>query len=183
MLPLVYLPDDRLFKKSTEVANIDDRVRDLAAQMVETMHEADGVGLAGVQVGSMDRIFVTHAMDDGPRVFINPRILSFSDETGPYEEGCLSIPGVYSDVIRPLEVTIVAVDVDGKEFRVDATGQLARVVQHELDHLDGVLFYHHLKPRQQERFLKIYARTRGIREKELFAAVDAADPHRTQNGA
>lgn len=162
MLPIVTLPDERLFKSSTEITQIDDKLRNFARDMIDTMHEADGVGLAAIQVGASQRLFVVHVPKDQPRVFINPRIILLSEETGPYEEGCLSIPGVYSDVIRPLEVQIIALDIEGKEFTLDADDLLARVIQHEFDHLNGKLFYQHLKPRQQERFLKIYEREHAV---------------------
>ncbi len=137
--------------------------------MLETMHTARGIGLAGPQVGRMERLFVVHVPDDEPRVFINPRIVAASPDEGPYEEGCLSIPGVYADIRRPLEVTVEAIDADGKPFRLDAGGVLARVIQHEYDHLDGVLFIDKLTSRKRERLLKAY------RKPEESAGDGAAD--------
>ena len=124
--------------------------------MVETMREAKGIGLAGPQVGRMERLFVVQVPDDEPRVFINPRIVAASPEEGPYEEGCLSIPGVYADVQRPLAITVEAWDQHAKPLRLDADGILARVILHEYDHLNGVLFIDHLSQRRRERLLKNY---------------------------
>ena len=159
MLSIVTLPDERLFRDSAPVANIDGPLKQLTLEMLELMHQADGIGLAAVQVAVQSRLFVIQLPDGEPLVFINPRILAHGEETGPYEEGCLSVPGVYSDVIRPLEIEIAAWDADGREFKMAADGMLARVIQHEYDHLDGTLFYQHLKPRQQDRFLKVYQKT------------------------
>lgn len=156
MVSLVYHPDDRLTTVATDVATIDADLVQLAAEMVETMHEARGIGLAGPQVGRMDRLFVVHVPDDEPRVFINPRIIAASPEEGPYEEGCLSIPGIWADVQRPLEVTVEAYDEQGNGFRLDAGGVLARVIQHEYDHLDGVLFIDYLSQRRRDRLMKSY---------------------------
>jgi peptide deformylase len=159
MLPIITLPDERLFRDSLPVENIDGHIKTLAEEMLGTMHAADGIGLAAVQVGILSRLFVIQLPDEKPLGFINPRITAFSEKTGPYEEGCLSLPGVYSDVIRPLEIQITAWDVEGKEFSLSADEMLARVIQHEFDHLDGTLFYQRLKPRQQDRFLKVYQKT------------------------
>lgn len=124
--------------------------------MLQTMHEAKGIGLAGPQVGLMERLFVVHVPDDIPRVFINPRLVALSPDEGAYEEGCLSIPGVWADVKRPLGVSVEAYDEQGRSFSLDADGVLARVIQHEYDHLEGVLFFEHLSKRKQERLLKYY---------------------------
>ena len=167
MLPIVTLPDDRLFQKSADVTTIDGTLNQFVQDMIKTMIEADGIGLAAVQVGSLQRLFVVRIPNEEALVFINPTILQFSDTTGPYEEGCLSIPGIYSDIIRPLEINVKAVDLNGSEFTLDADGLLARVIQHEYDHLNGTLFYQLLKPRQQERFLRVYERERGAETSTL----------------
>lgn len=138
------------------VPDVTEELSTLAQQMIETMHAAKGIGLAGPQVGRMDRLFVVHVPDDEPRVFINPRITAVSPDEGLYEEGCLSIPGVYADVKRPLEVTVEAWDETGAFFQLDANNILARVIQHEYDHLEGVLFFEHLSRRKQERLLRNY---------------------------
>lgn len=158
MIPLVYHPDDRLNTKAEAVTDITDELIALTREMVETMHDAKGIGLAGPQVGRMDRIFVVHVPEDEPRVFINPRITAVSPDQGPYEEGCLSIPGVYADVKRPLEISVEGWDERGRQFQLDAEGILARVIQHEYDHLDGILFFEHLTKRKQERLLRNYTK-------------------------
>lgn len=156
MLPLVYHPDERLKAVADPIPEIDGELARLAGEMVETMHDAKGIGLAGPQVGHMGRLFVVHVPSDEPRVFINPEILAVSPEEGLYEEGCLSIPGVYAEVRRPLAITVEAWDENGTGFRLDAEGILARVIQHEYDHLRGVLFFEYLSRRRQERLLRSY---------------------------
>jgi peptide deformylase len=138
------------------VTDISDDLVRLTRDMVETMHAEKGIGLAGPQVGRMDRLFVVHVPEDDPRVFINPKIVAVSPDEGAYEEGCLSIPGVYADVRRPLEITVEAWDEGGNHFSLDAAGILARVIQHEYDHLEGILFFEHLTRRKQERLLRNY---------------------------
>lgn len=156
VISLIYHPDDRLTTVAREVRDIGDDLVELTRDMVEAMHEARGIGLAGPQVGRLERLFVVHVPDDEPRVFINPRIVAASPDEGPYEEGCLSIPGVWADVRRPLEITVEAWNERGEAFRMDADGVLARVIQHEYDHLDGVLFIDHLTRRKRERLMKSY---------------------------
>jgi peptide deformylase len=156
VIPLVYHPDDRLTTVASEVLTIDGELARFAEGMVETMHAARGIGLAGPQVGRLERFFVVHTPEDDPRVFINPRIVAVSPEEGPYEEGCLSIPGVYAEVRRPLEITVEAFDTDGSPFRLDAGGILARVILHEYDHLEGVLFIDRMTSRRRDRIMKHY---------------------------
>ena len=156
VIPLVYHPDERLTTVATDVPEIGGEIAQLAEEMLATMHDARGIGLAGPQVGRMDRLFVVHVPEDEPRVFINPRIIAASPDEGPYEEGCLSIPGVWADIQRPLEITVEAYDQSGEAFRLDAGGVLARVIQHEYDHLDGVLFIDYLTRRKRERLMKTY---------------------------
>lgn len=117
-----------------------DEMRRTFTDMFETMISADGVGLAGPQVGIAKRFFVIIADDEVRRVFVNPQIIKTSAETSEYEEGCLSIPGVYEKITRPVKVTVSAMNENGKPFVLDADGLLARVIQHEYDHLDGVLY-------------------------------------------
>ena len=117
-----------------------DEMRKTFTDMFETMISADGVGLAGPQVGIAKRFFVIIADDEVRRVFVNPQIVKTSAETSEYEEGCLSIPGVYEKITRPTKVTVSALNENGKPFVLDADGLLARVIQHENDHLDGVLY-------------------------------------------
>ncbi len=159
MLEIVTLggsQEDVLKEPAVPFSQVDEETAALAETMIETMRIGNGVGLAGPQVGVGKRIFVTEAPGEAPRVFINPEIIRTSPEMVPYEEGCLSIPGVYADVMRPAEITIQALNEKGKPFTLDADGFLARVIQHEYDHLKGTLFVDHLSERKREKVLKVY---------------------------
>ena len=140
VLDIVKLGEDILRQKAEPVAEVNDEIRKLAEDMFETMIEADGVGLAGPQVGKNLRMFVAIADDEVRRVFINPQIIKTSEELGDYDEGCLSIPQVYETIRRPVRVTVQALNENGKPFTLDADGLLARIIQHEYDHLDGIVF-------------------------------------------
>ncbi len=140
ILDVVKLGEDVLRQKAQPVAEVNDEIRQLAEDMFETMIEADGVGLAAPQVGKSIRMFVVIADDDVRRVFINPQIIKTSQETGEYDEGCLSIPQVYETIVRPVAVTVQALNEKGRPFTLDADGLLARIIQHEYDHLDGILY-------------------------------------------
>jgi peptide deformylase len=124
--------------------------------MIETMHRGRGIGLAGPQVGLLQRIFVVQVDGESPRVFINPTIIGTSPEISQYEEGCLSIPGLYAELTRPEKVTVQAWNERGRPFTLDAEGLLARVIQHEYDHLEGVLFIDRLSEPKRKRLLTIY---------------------------
>jgi len=158
MLDIVTLGDEVLREQVDEITDVNGEIADLAQNMISAMYHGDGVGLAAPQVGLLKSMFVCHVNGDQPRVFINPQIIGTSQELLPYEEGCLSIPGMYGDVIRPATVTVQAVNEQGKPFKLDAEGLLARVVQHEIDHLKGVLFIDHLEENQRERLLKAYSK-------------------------
>lgn len=142
MLKIYKLGEEVLRQKceTVKAEEINDEFRALIKEMFLTMDEANGVGLAAPQVGIAKRFFVAMSDDDVERVFINPVITKTSSELSEYEEGCLSIPGVYETIVRPKAVTISALDINGKPFTLDAEGLLARIVQHESDHLDGVLY-------------------------------------------
>ena len=140
ILDVVKLGEDILRQKAEPVAEVNDEIRQLAEDMFETMIEADGVGLAAPQIGKSIRMFVVIADDDVRRVFINPQIIKTSQETGEYDEGCLSIPQVYETIVRPVAVTVQALNENGKPFTLEADGLLARIIQHEYDHLDGILY-------------------------------------------
>lgn len=155
-LELVIHPDVLLRDRSQKVTDIDEELVSLTDAMIDTMHRARGIGLAGVQVGRLARLFVTHVDRDTPRVFINPSIVETSVDVGAYEEGCLSIPGVYADVNRPLAVKVQAWNEKGRPFTLDADGLLARVIQHELDHLNGVLFIDHIADSVRESVMADY---------------------------
>ncbi len=142
MLKICKLGEEVLRQKSVPIKDeeINDDLRALAEEMFETMDAANGVGLACPQIGKNIRMFVAMADDDVRRVFINPQIIATSDDSVPYEEGCLSVPQVYENIMRPSKVTVQEQDQNGKRFTLEAEGLLARIIQHENDHLDGVIF-------------------------------------------
>lgn len=156
MLSIVRLGESVLTKRASVIPEIDRTIRDLASAMLEAMNAERGLGLAGPQVGELKRLFVTHVESDGPRVFINPQIILTSNETVSLEEGCLSIPGIYADVVRPVEITIQAWNERGRPFTLEADGMLARVAQHENDHLNGILFLDHLEEKKRLRLVKMF---------------------------
>ncbi|MDR0400482.1 MAG: peptide deformylase [Treponema sp.] len=152
-MDILFLGNDLLRAKAEPVKHIDDTITTLAAGMLDALHEGKGVGLAGPQVGFTGRIFVVHVEGDVPRVFINPSITATSPERVKYEEGCLSIPGVWADVVRSGSVQIQAWNEKGRPFTMDADGILARVILHEYDHLEGVLFIDRIPAHKRERLL------------------------------
>lgn len=156
--PILTLPDPRLRAVADPVEKIDDSIRQLARDMLDTMYDAPGIGLAAPQIGEMKRIVVMDLAKEEepaePLVMINPEILAISDETVTTEEGCLSIPELYYDVERPAEVTVRFTDLDGNTVEREATERLAICVQHELDHLDGVLYIDYLSRLKRDRVLK-----------------------------
>jgi peptide deformylase len=158
MLEIVTLGDERLKKHSIVVPEFNGSLHTLVEQMFETMRAHKGMGLAAVQVGMLVRLFITQLPKDEARVFINPEIVGTSLEQGTYEEGCLSIPGIDADVVRPLQLQVQAWNMKGKPFSTEADGLLARVIQHEIDHLNGVLFIDRLDSKKRERLLKQYER-------------------------
>jgi peptide deformylase len=152
-MEIITLGNELLRQKAGPVQKIDARYAAIAKDMIDSLHLGKGVGLAGPQVGLMERIFVAHVEGDNPRVFINPSIIETSTETVKYEEGCLSIPGVWADVIRPALVRVQAWNEKGRPFTLDAEGLLARVILHEYDHLEGVLFIDRLSVPKRNRIL------------------------------
>jgi peptide deformylase len=145
---ILVIPDKRLRRVSEPVKTIDKDIRSLVDDMFESMYAAPGIGLAAIQVGEPRRMLVIDlAKEDepkAPQVFINPQIVSRAGEGAAYEEGCLSIPDYYAEVERPKEVTVRYVDLDGREQEITAEGLLAVCLQHEIDHLNGVLFIDHI---------------------------------------
>jgi len=138
--------DEILRKKSREVEVIDDRIKELLDDMVDTMHQYNGVGLSAVQVGILKRLVVIDLYDDkGPMKLVNPVIVKTKGEQ-EVEEGCLSFPNQYAKLIRPMEVVAEALDENGKKIKIKAKGLLAQAICHELDHLDGILFVDHMIP-------------------------------------
>jgi len=156
VLEIKTLGDEVLKKQAALVPKVDRNIQELVQGMFDAMEKGNGLGLAAPQVGELKRIFVTHVPDDEMRVFINPEILATSEEQVPYEEGCLSIPGLYAEVTRPAWVTVQARNEEGKLFTVDLSGLLARVVQHEIDHLNGILFVDRIPEKKRQRILKSY---------------------------
>ena len=156
--PILILPDARLRAVADPVAEIDDEIKQLARDMLETMYDAPGIGLAAPQVGELKRMVVMDLAKEGeepaPIVMINPEILKFSEDTVTSEEGCLSIPELFYDVERPAEVTVRYTDLDGKVQEKEAADRFAICVQHELDHLDGVLYIDYLSRLKRDRVLK-----------------------------
>ena len=156
MLNILTLGDPFLKKTSALVPDINGNIASLIGEMFDAMDRARGLGLAAVQVGELIRLFVTLVPRDEPRVFINPDILETSIEEVSYEEGCLSIPGINADVSRPASVRVQAWGEKGRPFTLNADGLLARVIQHEMDHLNGILFIDRLESKKRSRLITEY---------------------------
>jgi len=166
LLPILRYPDPRLHKIAKPVTEFGtDRLRTLVADMAQTMYDAPGVGLAATQVDVHERVVTIDVSEtqDNLLVFINPEITWSSDDKQVYDEGCLSVPGVYDGVERPSRVKVRAFDVDGKEFTVEADGLLAVCIQHEMDHLVGKVFVEYLSPLKRNRIkAKLQKEERGM---------------------
>ncbi len=145
--PILIAPDPRLKAVSTPVEKVDAEIRKLAEDMADSMYAAEGIGLAAVQIGVPKRVIVMDLdQKDGTknwRVFINPKITWASEEMATFEEGCLSVPEIWDDVERPARIKAEYLDLDGKKIEIEADGMLATCLQHEMDHLEGVLFIDH----------------------------------------
>ncbi|BAT57699.1 peptide deformylase [Variibacter gotjawalensis] len=160
--PLVILPDAQLRQVSEPVQKIDADIKRLIEEMFETMYDAPGIGLAAIQVGVPKRV-VTMDLSRGeeeraPRVFINPEIVESSEELSSYEEGCLSIPEIHEDVERPARVRVKYLDEKGAAQEIEADGLLATCLQHEIDHLNGVLFIDHISKLKRDRIVKKFVK-------------------------
>ena len=155
---ILIVPDPRLKQECEEVAEVNDEIRELLDDMLETMYAAPGIGLAAPQIGVMKRVVVMDVSDDKekpqPLKLVNPEIIWESEDTSVYQEGCLSIPEQYADVERPLEVGVRYLDENGTEHEIEADGLLATCIQHEIDHLDGVLFTDYLSALKRNMILK-----------------------------
>ena len=185
--PLVILPDAQLRSKSAVVSKVTPEIRKLVEDMFETMYDAPGIGLAAIQVGVPQRIVTmdlgkrkhegdAEEIEEGettegeepeeeeevknPRVFINPEITWSSDELSTYEEGCLSIPDIHEEVERPARVKVKFMDLDGKQHEEEADGLYATCIQHEIDHLNGVLFIDHISRLKRERIVKKFTKAK-----------------------
>ncbi len=156
MYEIKTLGADVLREQASDVTEFGPELKRLTSEMFMVMKRGEGIGLAAPQVGVLKNVFVVQLADGIPRVFVNPEIIETSLEQSPYEEGCLSVPGIYADVIRPDRVRVQAYTEEGKRFTVDASGLLARVIQHEHDHLKGVLFVDRLPETKRERVLRMY---------------------------
>lgn len=176
--PLVIIPDSRLRLISDPIVRVDARVRAIVEDMFETMYDAPGIGLAAVQVGIPERIVTVDVAEreDGsaegeepkknPLALINPEIISSSEEISVYSEGCLSIPEYYADVERPARVKVRYMDLNGETQEIDADGLLATCVQHEIDHLNGVLFIDHISKLKRDRVMTKFTKLAKQKERD-----------------
>ncbi len=164
LLPIVVAPDSRLKIRSKPVETVDDEVRRLLDDMLETMYAAPGIGLSAIQVNIPRRVVVVDVAREGetaqPIYMINPEIVQFGDEGAVYDEGCLSLPDHFAEIERPESVRVSYVDRDGKKQSLEAGGLLSRCIQHELDHLDGVLFTDHLTALKRNMILRKLAKSK-----------------------
>ena len=155
---IIIEPDSILRKKSATLEKVDDSLRELLDDMLETMYSAPGIGLAGVQIGILKRLIVIDISKDkekkNPLFLINPVIISKSNNTSVYEEGCLSLPGYFAEIERPAECQIEYVDYNGKKKDMKASGLLATCIQHEIDHLNGILFIDYLSKLKRDMIIK-----------------------------
>jgi len=159
---ILILPDKRLRKVSEPVKKIDVGIRKLIEDMLETMYDAPGIGLAAIQVGTAKRVVTMDLAKKeepkNPQVFVNPEIVWMSQEKATYEEGCLSIPEYYGDVERPAQVKVKFLDLGGTPREIEANGLFATCLQHEIDHLNGILFIDHLSKLKRDRVTKKFAK-------------------------
>jgi len=166
--PIITAPDPRLQAVSTDVDKVADEIRRLVDDMADSMYAADGIGLAAVQVGVPKRVIVIDLdQKEGrknPRAFINPNILWASDETAVFEEGCLSVPEIWDDVERPARIRCEYLDRDGNKQLLEADGMLATCLQHEMDHLNGVLFIDHLSRLKRSMAIKKLTKAKKLKE-------------------
>ena len=161
-LPILIHPDPRLKKVAAPVDDLSDSLRTLADDMLTTMYEAPGIGLAAIQVGEPRRLLVIDVAgkdeDPAPMVFINPEIVARGDQPSVYEEGCLSIPDYYAEVERPAAVTVTYQDLAGERKEMEADGLLATCLQHEIDHLNGVLFIDHISKLKRDMVVRKFTK-------------------------
>lgn len=169
ILPILEVPDPRLKLVSTPVDTVDDELRALIADMFETMYDAPGIGLAAIQVGVPKRVLVMDLQEEEdeegkpirePRVFVNPEILDPSEDFNTYNEGCLSVPDQFADVDRPATCRVKWLDEHGKAHDEVFTGLLATCIQHEMDHLEGIVFLDHLSRLKREMIMRKLGKAR-----------------------
>ena len=171
ILPILEVPDARLRRMSEPVSDVNDEIRTLVADMFETMYAAPGIGLAATQVDHHIQLIVIDLSEnkDQPMVFINPKVTPLTEETQPYEEGCLSVPQIYDKVERPSRVKIEAINLEGQSFTLEADQLLAVCIQHEMDHLNGKLFVDYLSPLKRQRAREKVEKVVRQRQKEKVA--------------
>jgi peptide deformylase len=166
--PIITAPDPRLQAVSTDVETVTDEIRKLADDMAESMYAADGIGLAAIQIGVAKRVLVIDLdQKEGkknPVAYINPKILWASEETAVFEEGCLSVPEIWDDVERPARIKCEYLDRDGKKQELEADGLLATCLQHEMDHLNGVLFIDHLSRLKKSMAIRKLTKAKKLKE-------------------
>ena len=159
---ILILPDKRLRLRSEPIKRIDATIRKLVNDLFETMYEAPGIGLAAIQIGVPKRVVTMDLSkkedDHKPQIFINPEVIWKSAETSKYEEGCLSIPEFYEEVERPAQVKVKYLDIDGNTQEIEASGLLATCLQHEIDHINGVLFIDYISKLKRDRIVKKFAK-------------------------
>lgn len=183
LLPIIVAPDPRLAKRAAPVARVDDSIRQLIDDMFETMYAAPGIGLAAPQVGVAKRVIVLdidrEGLKTGPLRMANPEIVDASDEDASYEEGCLSVPEHYADVVRPARVIVRYLDHENEIRELKAEGLLATCVQHEIDHLDGILFIDHISALKRNMILRKLVKARKEAELDGKAEPAKAAAHRS----
>jgi peptide deformylase len=166
--PILTAPDPRLKAVSEPVAKVDAEIRTLIDDMIETMYGADGIGLAAVQIGVPKRVLVMDIdQKDGkknPQAYVNPKILWASEEMATFEEGCLSVPEIWDEVERPAKIKAEYLDRDGKRHEIEAEGLLAVCLQHEMDHLEGVIFLDHLSKLKRNMALKKLQKAKRLKD-------------------
>ncbi|MBB3066633.1 MULTISPECIES: peptide deformylase [Limibacillus] len=174
LLPIITAPDPRLKKKAAPVEKVDAEVRQLMDDMLETMYQAPGIGLAAPQVGVLKRVIVldiTHEEEPrNPLFMANPEIIWVSDEDASYNEGCLSLPEHYADVVRPAAVRVRYLDHENEIREIEATELLATCIQHEIDHLDGILFVDHISALKRNMILRKLLKAKKSNEPETVNA-------------
>lgn len=175
LLPIITAPDPRLKKVAAAVDAVDQSVRQLMDDMLETMYDAPGIGLAAPQIGVLKRVLVMDVSGDdqppAPLCMANPEVIAVSDHDAAYEEGCLSVPEHYASVVRPAEVRIRYLDRDGAVREQDMDGLMATCVQHEIDHLDGILFVDHLSALKRNMILRKLLKEKKAEQRAASAGV------------
>ncbi|MEM7730212.1 MAG: peptide deformylase [Pseudomonadota bacterium] len=171
--PILTVPDPRLKTVSAPVEAVTDETRALMDDMLATMYDAPGIGLAAIQIGVPQRVIVMDLAQEGedprPKYFVNPEILDPADTTVPYQEGCLSVPDIYDDVDRPETCRVTYLDYDGNRVTEDCEGLYAVCIQHEMDHLEGIVFLDHLSRLKRSRAIKKVVKAQKLKAEDCCA--------------